>query len=272
MEELADMPSCNLSVTIHNKWLQMSGNHGNNLFDATSNDNIRALMQMANYRVYLNGSAFGSGPSKAELKLRAARRSGDAKKMAEALNGLPGAESIGTQIPHLEGEEIFGSRKRKFDELVGDVEDSHRSDKVNFSQPRVCSRSSRAIVDSSETIGTISNAPMAPHVTIAFESDCDTTKWHIARISHKSNARCGAQQRNSNLKCVAKIAKGSKGTVAPTYRGRKLDYSSRREVMADFWFCPDDVERCVKGRKRKWVIDWPDVPDVSPILTGSNLI
>jgi hypothetical protein len=43
-------------------------------------------MQMTNYRAYLKGKASGTGLSKQELKLRAARRSGDPKKIEEALN------------------------------------------------------------------------------------------------------------------------------------------------------------------------------------------
>jgi hypothetical protein len=134
---MADMPSCNLSETAHNKWLQQSGNRGNDLFAATCYDKIRAVMQMTNYRAYLKGKASGTGPSKQELKLRAARRSGDPKKIEEALSQLPGVEVATTRIPHLEGEEIFGSMKRKLDLPLGDDGDSHRPDKVNFSQPRV---------------------------------------------------------------------------------------------------------------------------------------
>jgi hypothetical protein len=36
---MADMPSCNLLETIHNKWLQQSSNRGNDLFVA--NETIR---------------------------------------------------------------------------------------------------------------------------------------------------------------------------------------------------------------------------------------
>jgi hypothetical protein len=41
---------------------------------------------MTNYRAYLKDKASGTNPSKQELKLRAARRSGDPKKIEEALN------------------------------------------------------------------------------------------------------------------------------------------------------------------------------------------
>jgi hypothetical protein len=126
-----------LSEITHNKWLQQSGNCGNDLFAATYDDKIRAVMQMTNYRAYLKGKASGTGPSKKELKLRVARRSGDPKKIKEVLSQLLGVEVATTRIPHLEGKEIFGSTKWKLDFPPGDDGDSHRPDKVNFSQPRV---------------------------------------------------------------------------------------------------------------------------------------
>jgi len=71
-------------------------------------------------------------------------------------------------------------------------------------------------------------------VTIAFESDSDTSKWYIARISYKSNAKCQAQQWMLNIKYIAKIAKGKKRTLAPTYCNRKKEYRSKHEVVANF--------------------------------------
>jgi len=192
LEEMADMPSCNLSETIHNKWLQMSGNRGNNLFDATCDDSIRAWMQMTNYRAFLRGHTSRFGPSKGELKLRAARQSGDPKKLAEALNSLPRAEGLKSRVPHLEGEEIFGSTKWKLDIPIGDAGDSHRPDKVNFSQLRVRTRSNSALVSSSEDKREEVAVTTLHHVTVAFECECDMSKWHIARISHKSAAKCQA--------------------------------------------------------------------------------
>jgi hypothetical protein len=86
LEEMADIPSCNLSETVHNKWLQQSGNCGNDLFAATCNNKIQAVMQMTNYKANLKDKSFGTGPSRQELKLRAASRSSDPKKIAEALS------------------------------------------------------------------------------------------------------------------------------------------------------------------------------------------
>jgi hypothetical protein len=110
-----------------------------------------------------------------------------------------------------------------------------------------------------------------PHVTIALECDCDMLQWHIVRISHRSNCKCYTQQAATNFKSIARISKGSKGTAAPTYRGRNTQYGGTKVIVSDFWFCPNDIEHCVKGSKRSWVLNWPQVPDVWPVLSGTNL-
>jgi hypothetical protein len=53
--ELAEMPSCNLAESVHNKWNQHSGNQGSDLYIATIDDFIRALMQVVRYYQYLKG-------------------------------------------------------------------------------------------------------------------------------------------------------------------------------------------------------------------------
>jgi cytosine/adenosine deaminase-related metal-dependent hydrolase len=42
--ELADMPSYNLAEIIHNKWLQQSNNRGTDLYIATVDDFVWALI------------------------------------------------------------------------------------------------------------------------------------------------------------------------------------------------------------------------------------
>jgi hypothetical protein len=66
------MPSYTFLRSIHNKWLQQSGNHGNDLFSPAVNDKIQAVIQMTCYRAYLKDSLLGTGLSKQELRLRAA--------------------------------------------------------------------------------------------------------------------------------------------------------------------------------------------------------
>ena len=64
------MPSCNLAETVHNKWLQASGNKGGDLYVATVDDYICAFLQVVAYYQFLKGGIGGVCPSKEELKLR----------------------------------------------------------------------------------------------------------------------------------------------------------------------------------------------------------
>jgi hypothetical protein len=141
------MPSCNLAELMHHKWNQQSGNRGNDLYIATIDDFIRALMQVVQYYQYQKGDRAGTGHGKEELKLRAAQRTtertGDPKVLNVAIAKLPGAELFCTRAPHMVGEEVFGSQKQKADVPLGFEGESHRPDKVNFSRPRIATMSSR---------------------------------------------------------------------------------------------------------------------------------
>jgi hypothetical protein len=162
LEELAEMPSCNLAETVHNKWLQMSGKRGTCLYVATTDDMMRAIQQSTNYWAYLQGYASGTGPHLDELRLRAARRTRNPTKFAEVVAKLPDAHLLATRVSHLEGEEIFGSSKRKLNLPPGSDGDSHRHNTVNFSAPRVQTRSIKARIeeDASTTILTPTPMPM----------------------------------------------------------------------------------------------------------------
>jgi len=137
-------------------------------------------------------------------------------------------------MPHLEHEEVFGSSKWKLDLSIELDGDSHHPDNFNFLQPRVLIRSTRDYIEPMKETNTIDNSGHVPHVTTTFEMDCDTTQWHIARILYKSSYKCHVQHRRTNICCIARIAKGSKGTPAPTYHGHKKQYGGNKEIMTDF--------------------------------------
>jgi hypothetical protein len=61
------MPSCNLAESMHNKWNQQSSNRDSDLYIATVNDFIRALIQVVRYYQYLKGERAGTGLGKEEL-------------------------------------------------------------------------------------------------------------------------------------------------------------------------------------------------------------
>ncbi len=294
------MPSCNLAETVHNKWLQASGNKGNDLYVSTVDDYIRAFMQVVAYYQYLKGNVGGTGPDKEELKLRNAHRrarvSGDPRVLKEAMLDMPGADEFCTRDPHLEGEEVFGSAKRKLDLPHGAEGESHRPDTVNFSHPRASKRVTRAqftslpiIPEEKESctveVGASPEEDVASprleggvrHVTIVQESKVDERTWHIARLPKTSAKACWAQRAVTKKKCEAKIIRNSKSTPAPTYTGEWRSVRMNRVETMQFFFCPDDIERCVKGTRRKWVVPYsatherPPIPDIWPVKFGTNL-
>ena len=289
------MPSCNLAETVHNKWLQQSGNRENDLYVATVDDFVRAFMQVVNYYQYLNGERSGTGLGKKELLLRVAQRttirSGNPRALHVALSRMPEAEEFCSREPHFEGEEVFGSMKRKLDLLPGFEHDSHRPDKVNFSHPRVELRSSKtcssaqackddppkpsdADIQLPRTKKEVTPrvVPKVTHVTTVQETACDETQWHIARLPKTSSKACFAEQAITKKKCIAKIVQDGKSRAAPTYTGMMDSYKKNKLERMQFFFCNDNIDRCVNGTKRKWVKSRPEVPEVWPVKMGTNLI
>jgi hypothetical protein len=149
---------------------------------------------MTNYRTYLKGNLSRTRSLRQELKLRAAKHSGDPKKIVDALNQLPGVEGVTIRMSHLEGNEVFGNTKRKLDLPLGDDGSSHRPKKVNFLQPWVQTRSKTAYTKFMKASAMAPDHIQLPHVTTTQEFDCDMSQWHIARILQRSNFKCRAQQ------------------------------------------------------------------------------
>lgn len=48
-------------------------------------------------------------------------------------------------------------------------------------------------------------------------------------------------------------------------------WSKNKGFEQFFYFCPDDIAKCVKGTRRKWVKSRPGVPNVWPAQRGTNL-
>jgi hypothetical protein len=150
------MPSCNLAKSVHNKWLQASGNKGGDLYVATIDDYIRAFLQVVAYYQFLKGGIGGDGPSKEELKHRGAQRraqrNGDPTVLQKVLLDMSGGEEFCTRDPHLEGVEVFGSQKRRSDTPIGDDGEIHRPDTVNFPQLPSIKRVTRSQPETLPTI------------------------------------------------------------------------------------------------------------------------
>jgi hypothetical protein len=286
--ELAEMSSCNLAKTKHNAWLQESGNRGNNLYVASIDDFARALIQVSRYYQFLKGKCAGTSPRKEELMLRVAQRSalwsGNPKTLNIAMAKMPEAEEFCTWEPHFEGDEVFGSQKRKADISLGSEHESHRLDRVNFSRPRVKIRFTAA-ANASCSLSDIPEEPSidlqehpipninsrTTHVTAIHETTCKETEWHIARLPKTSAKACFAQQAITKKNCKAKIVQGNTATAAPTYTEIMEHHQKKTDKVMEFFFCNDDIKQCIEGTKQRWVKSRPDVPNVWPVKIGTNL-
>jgi hypothetical protein len=109
-----------------------------------------------------------------------------------------------------------------------------------------------------------------PHAKAVLKTACNEKEWHIAHLPKTSAKACFAQQANTKKKCMAKIVQYNKSTAAPTYTGMMKNYK-KIMVQMPFFFCNNDIERCVKGTIRKWVQSKPAVPEIWPVKLGTNL-
>ena len=108
------------------------------VYHATLDNLTRAALQSLFYFNYLRGGPSGTGPSKSELQLRLALRSGNLGRVVKLLEKVTTEARVNyTRISHLEGETIFGMAKRKLYLPPGDESDSHCHSQVNYCIPMV---------------------------------------------------------------------------------------------------------------------------------------
>ena len=300
-EEEAAIPTCNLSETVHNKWLQASGNKMIDVYHATVDDFAQAALQSLFYFNYLRGGSSGTRPSKFELELRLASRNGNSKCVMKLLDEVAVEADLNTRVPHLEGETIFGTAKRKLNLPPGDDSDSHRHDQMNFAVPKVDEgvsffqaqrvvrpnskvgesvsvvRSSSPLLQSkvltrsmTGTRRTPNGVPVTSSENPVFESPCsNTAQFRIERIASESSEMCCG--RYGGKRCNIRIAKYRRAVAAPTFLGIEMQSKSSDTRQVQVWFCPTRLDRCVLGPEAKWIINYPDVPDKWPVKLGTNL-
>ena len=280
-EEEAAIPTCNLFETIHNKWLQASGNKMIDVYHATVDDFARAALQSLFYFNYLRGGPSGTGPSKFELELRLASRKENSKRVMKLLDEVAVEAGLNTRVPHLEGETIFGTAKRKLDLPPGDDSDSHRHDRVNYAVPKVGEGVSffqaRRFVRPSSKVGesirvvrssspllqskvstrsmigtrrTPNGVPVTSSGNPVFESPCsDAAQFQIERIASESSEMC--RGRYGGKRCNARIAKYRRAIAAPTFLGIEMQSKSSDTRQVQVWFCPTRLDRWVLGPRAK---------------------
>ena len=142
---------------------------------------------------------------------RKVQKISDPKVLEDPMLDMLRADEFCTRDPHMAGEEVFGSMKRKLDLPLGAHEKLHRPDKVNFSQPCGSGRASKTcfthmpIILEEDDSDVQEVAPPAPHadnvvlsptlkgrirhVSAIEETRVNVKEWHIARLP-KNYAKC----------------------------------------------------------------------------------
>ena len=75
---------------------------------------------------------------------------------------------------------------------------------------------------------------------------------------------------------MARIIVNDRSTPAPTYTGVWSNVRLNRKQPMQFYFCSDDIDCCVKGSRRKWVLlfsnnkDRPPIPFTWPVKVGTK--
>ena len=200
-----------------------------------------------------------------------------------------GADEFCTQDAHHEGTEVFGSQKRKPDTPIIANEEIHRLDTINFFWPHSMKRVTKAQVatlptiveevkTSIEEVQPLPRARTDVHrITTVQESRVNEMAWHIARVPKTSAKAYWAKIAVTKNKCTAHIILYGKSTSAPIYSRLLRNVRKNHEEHLQFFFCADDIERCIKCSRHKWVISYsntlerPSIPTLWPIKIGTNL-
>jgi hypothetical protein len=62
-----------------------------------------------------------------------------------------------------------------------------------------------------------------------------------------------------------------RGIPNPCYDGLWFNLKGSTPIRYKFWFCANDLTRCVGGTRRKYCVDRPLLPSTWPMQVGTNL-
>ena len=195
------------------------------------------------------------------LKLKADAKCGDPKMLANAMKSHPRAKNINTRDCALEGSELFGSTKCKLNLPPGVDCDFRQLDKVNYSIPHPNTWATCQLIEKS--LSSVEHG--VAHTASVLETNCLASKWHIARLPPNLAKRCWTLQSIKGTMYNAKIRIAKHDIPTPTYKEFRKEFRFSNNVEYDFWFCPNDIKCCVSDNKKKYVLDWPIIPNTWPV-------
>lgn len=83
--------------------------------------------------------------------------------------------------------------------------------------------------------------------------------------------KCQALHANTWHPWKVNTGKNKEGTLVAAYRGLKRIFRSNNHTPINFWFCANEINRCMKGSKEKWVLDWLSLLTMWAVKVGTNL-
>jgi hypothetical protein len=100
------------------------------------------------------------------------------------------------------------------------------------------------------------------------KSDVSNATFKIARLGTTLNPLCIAQHVGTNLKYKARIRGGKIGTC---FKGEHEILNMAKPKPHVWWFCATDVAHCAGAKVPNYVKKKPPIPDVWPVMRGTNL-
>jgi hypothetical protein len=167
----------------------------------------------------------------------------------------------------MEGEEIFGSCKRKANLAPRSEGDSHRHDCANLFHHRV----SHIIANSSVNI----EKPIANQIeedVEVLEAPCRDGVWHIEKCPPTSHVQCfDLQKSTKHSYAIGIITKPTFiGVPASTYSRLWFQFLGAPLKLHKFWFYAYDMNYCVGNTKHKYALDRSTAPKIWPIKVQTN--
>jgi hypothetical protein len=185
---------------------------------------------------------------------------------------MSGGDEWCTKTPHLEGEEVFVSLKRKSDSAFSDERESHRPDKISISRPHVQTRSARLNDSPPHVITphspTTPNSPTttdeeqphppthdAPqqldrhHVNAIEKTLCNPTQWHIAWLPKTFAKACFALQAINKKKYVARLYKTGRTPLHLPTRASWITFGRRDWTLKTSCFAMTTLRDALRAQK-----------------------
>ena len=217
VQDIAFVPTTNLSETKHASWLENVGNKQLLIvYGACVSDLANALLQSAKMLAFVDGKYKGTGPSAEKLARRVTTgRHMPARVISKIEDTVQGTPMY--RRPNIEGDNVTVSKIRKSIGIVfeEEVNASHRPEYVTHNQPRKKSQSNY-------NGGQLPIDEIEPKEDILIDKiELHKTMWAIQRIPKGSRVQCQGYLGNQSGKCKKNIKNTGIGTIAPSFWGIK---------------------------------------------------